>query len=446
MPSWKISVLSQAAEPGSRPPTSPWCAVVVAKPIERLVEEDRPEDEDVLQVDAAVERVVHHEHVAGPHPVAPLREQVLHRVAAPSRGGTARSPPARPSRRSGRRARRRSPSRRARPSSARCGRSSSPSRRRSRRARCRRSRCVTGSTRCWHRVTRLARRIERLGVRVDGRRRPARADDDGRVVLVDQHRPRLRRRCADRARACAPASRPTVVRQISGVRARARRARRASSTTRGASTGASTVRAPRGAAPRISIGEPGLAAHAVQPLVLVLERRDQRGESRRARRQLDLDLPASGRRSGARRCAATRPPCRRRPARAAPPARRTRVELAPASTRARVEVARVHVVELGPREQQAERAEEPRERGHEHRPAAELLGEPGRVHRARRRRRRSARTRAGRGPSPTRPSAARASCARSRARGRRRRPRASVSPSGSATRADRRPRPARARS
>ena len=32
MPSWKISVLSQAAEPGSRPPTSPWCAVVVAKP------------------------------------------------------------------------------------------------------------------------------------------------------------------------------------------------------------------------------------------------------------------------------------------------------------------------------------------------------------------------------------------------------------------------------
>ena len=32
MPSWKISVLSHAAEPGSRPPTSPWCAVVVAKP------------------------------------------------------------------------------------------------------------------------------------------------------------------------------------------------------------------------------------------------------------------------------------------------------------------------------------------------------------------------------------------------------------------------------
>ena len=40
------------------------------------------------------------------------------------------------------------------------------------------------------------------------------------------------------------------------------------------------------------------------------------------------------------------------------------------------------VVELRPREQQAERAEEPRERRHEHRPAAELLGEPRRVHRA----------------------------------------------------------------
>src|SRR5919198_98948 len=33
MPSWKISVLSQAADPGRWPPTSPWCAVVVAKPI-----------------------------------------------------------------------------------------------------------------------------------------------------------------------------------------------------------------------------------------------------------------------------------------------------------------------------------------------------------------------------------------------------------------------------
>ena len=33
MPSWKISVLSQALEPGSRPPTSPWCAVVHVKPI-----------------------------------------------------------------------------------------------------------------------------------------------------------------------------------------------------------------------------------------------------------------------------------------------------------------------------------------------------------------------------------------------------------------------------
>src|SRR5918995_2540994 len=33
IPSWKISVLSQALEPGSLPPTSPWCAVVHVKPI-----------------------------------------------------------------------------------------------------------------------------------------------------------------------------------------------------------------------------------------------------------------------------------------------------------------------------------------------------------------------------------------------------------------------------
>ena len=44
------------------------------------VEEDRLEHEDVLQVDAAVERVVHHEHIAGVHAVAPCREQRLHRV------------------------------------------------------------------------------------------------------------------------------------------------------------------------------------------------------------------------------------------------------------------------------------------------------------------------------------------------------------------------------
>jgi hypothetical protein len=33
IPSWKISVLSHALEPGSLPPTSPWCAVVQVKPI-----------------------------------------------------------------------------------------------------------------------------------------------------------------------------------------------------------------------------------------------------------------------------------------------------------------------------------------------------------------------------------------------------------------------------
>jgi hypothetical protein len=32
-PSWKTSVLSHAIVPGTRPPTSPWCATVTAKPI-----------------------------------------------------------------------------------------------------------------------------------------------------------------------------------------------------------------------------------------------------------------------------------------------------------------------------------------------------------------------------------------------------------------------------
>ena len=103
----------------------------------------------------------------------------------------------------------------------------------------------------------------------------------------------------------------------------------------------------------------------------------------------------------------------------------------------------MHVVELRPGEQQAERAEEPGERGHEHRAAAELLREARPRAPARRRRRRSARTRAGRGPSPTTPTAARASSARSRARGSRRRPRAASAPSGSATALDAPARPAR---
>ena len=79
MPSWKISVLSQALEPGSRPPTSPWCAVVHGEADQLVVEVDGLEDEDVLQVHAAVERVVHHEDVARADPVAVVLEQRLHR-------------------------------------------------------------------------------------------------------------------------------------------------------------------------------------------------------------------------------------------------------------------------------------------------------------------------------------------------------------------------------
>ena len=89
-----------------------------------------------------------------------------------------------------------------------------------------------------------------------------------------------------------------------------------------------------------------------------------------------------------------------------------------------VQVARPHLVELRPREEQADGAEEARDRRHEHGPHAEILGEPGGVDRARRRRRRSARSRAGRGPSRTRPPAAPASSARSRSGGSRSPPRA----------------------
>ena len=56
IPSWKISVLSQALEPGS---AAADVAVVRRRRREadqQLAMEDRLEDEDVLQVDAAVER------------------------------------------------------------------------------------------------------------------------------------------------------------------------------------------------------------------------------------------------------------------------------------------------------------------------------------------------------------------------------------------------------
>ena len=100
-----------------------------------------------------------------------------------------------------------------------------------------------------------------------------------------------------------------------------------------------------------------LAAHAVQPLVLVLERGDQRRQVERAGAQLDLDLP---RLAAVAQLGAAQPldlACRRPPARAAPRARRTPRRARRGRHGARVEVARVHVVELRPGEQQPERAE-----------------------------------------------------------------------------------------
>ena len=53
-----------------------------------------------------------------------------------------------------------------------------------------------------------------------------------------------------------------------------------------------------------------------------------------------------------------------------------------------VEMAGAHLVELGPREEQADGAEQPGHRRHEHRRDAELVGEPAGMDRARSRRRR----------------------------------------------------------
>src|SRR4051812_31479666 len=45
-----------------------------------IVQEDGLENEDVLQVYAAFERIVHDEDVAGSHTIAPFRTQCLHGV------------------------------------------------------------------------------------------------------------------------------------------------------------------------------------------------------------------------------------------------------------------------------------------------------------------------------------------------------------------------------
>ena len=256
-----------------------------------LVEEDGLEDEDVLQVDPAVEGVVHHEHVAGAQLVAPLGEEGRHRVRDRAqvegdgdalRDGLAVA---------GRRSRRRSPCRRGRRSSARCGRSSSPSRRRSTRARCRRSAGSPGR-RAWRVSWPL--QDERLGGRVaaDG---PARADDDRGVVLVDQDRPRLGAR-ADRG--ARPHRRLDVPRRRSG-RASTLRPRR------GTRRGGTRLRRATGRCPRAAAPGSRSASRARRARRRAARARPRTGRSARAhverRSPARPRPPSSGRRSGARR-------------------------------------------------------------------------------------------------------------------------------------------------
>ena len=137
-PPGRSRVLSHAAEPGSRPPTSPWCAVVVAKPTSASSRKTgwktkmscrwMPPSKGSFITNTSPGRI------RSPHFAS--RCSIATGTAPRWNGTVTACATVSPSRR---RARRRSPSRRARRSSARCGRSSSPSRRRSTRARCRRS-------------------------------------------------------------------------------------------------------------------------------------------------------------------------------------------------------------------------------------------------------------------------------------------------------------------
>src|SRR5437763_1229767 len=119
-----------------------------------------------------------------------------------------------------------------------------------------------------------------------------------------------------------------------------------------------------------------LAAHAVEPLVRVLEAGEQIVERLR---QLDLDLPALAAVAEVGAADPLHTPAVER-------RREARLELVEDARdlgrveRTSVEVAGVDVVELRSREEQPERAEEAGERGYEHRPAAEVLGESEHMH------------------------------------------------------------------
>ena len=361
MPSWKISVLSHAAEPGSRPPTSPWCAVVVAKPIERLVEEHRLEDEDVLQVDAAVERVVHHEDVAGVHAVAPLREQRLHRVrhraeverdrdrlrdrlAVASQSAAEKSMPSR--------------------TTVECAvrkivvaissaidASALPT-----------ISCVIGS------IVRVLMSRSRISVSVAASRRtvqPGRtttvvsyssiSSGPGSAALADR-RARADRQLAERRR-------PRVALRTAKASSRLSRStafERPSAASRSA---------------RISIGEPSSPRMPYRRSCSSSNAAISAAQVGRVA-DLDLDLP---------RLAAVAELGRADELDAVEIRSRARAKTASSSAGSTVRASRWHVrtvVELRARVEQAERAEEPGERGHEHRAAAELLGEADRVHRA----------------------------------------------------------------
>ena len=114
--------------------------------------------------------------------------------------------------------------------------------------------------------------------------------------------------------------------------------------------------------------------------MLVLERGDQRARRSTGPPQLDLDLP---RLPAVAELGAAHPldlDARRAPARAAPRAAKTASSSAGSTARA----SRWQVCtswNSGRANSRPERAEEPGERRHEHRPAAELLGEADRVHR-----------------------------------------------------------------
>ena len=366
MPSWKISVLSQAAEPGSRPPTSPWCAVVVAKPISVPSRNTGRNTKMSCRWMPPSNGSFITKTSPGLHPVAPLRaqrvERVRHGAQVEGNGHRLRD---RLAVRVAERGREVHPV-------AHDGRVRGAEDRRRHLVRDRGERVADDLLR--DRVDACGRSRERLqDERLGGGvapRRPARADDDGRVVLVDQQRPR-RRRSPIEARVRTGRSPRTVSRM-----ARGRLERRPGATSRSTALRRPERREPQ----RADLDRrPGLAAHAVEPLVLVLERR-RRARACRPDRRRRPRSPTSARRSGAPRSARARP--RRGSTESSRPSSSKIASSSRGSTARASRWHGAHLVELGPREEQAERAEEAGERGDEHGPAAEVLGEPGRVHRA----------------------------------------------------------------